>query len=174
MSQINLMSGGEETNRPKGGFLSGSLFLSVAVLVVSFGAYFGMIYYRKSLEADLASHQAENSAKKNLISGEKANRVADFADRLAVISDNLKATALSPNDPFSRIERAMIPEVNISSYAYDTDGKVQISLIADSFRALAQQIVTLKKNNVFSAVAVDGDARVGTSGKVEAKLTLSL
>lgn len=174
MSQINLMSGGEEANRPKGGFLSGSLFFSIAVLVVSFGVYFGMVYYRQSLEKDLASLKAENDAKKNLIAGEKANRVADFADRLTVIDGNLKSTMLSPNDPFSRIERSMIPEVNISSYMYDVDGKVQISLVSDSFRALAQQIVAFKKNSTFSAVAVDGDARVGTSGKVETKLTLSL
>ena len=175
MSQINLMSGGVESNRPKGSFLSGSVFLSLIILVGVFGTYFGVLYYKKSLASTISSLVADEAEKKSLISGDKANRVADFADRLTVIKANLKDTALAPNDPFSRIERAMIPEVNLTAYVYDVEGKtIDIAIEADSFRAIAQQVVALKKDQVFSMVSVDGDAHIGTGGKIEAKFVLAL
>ncbi len=176
MSQINLMSGGEAAaGRPSKSFFSSSLFLSVAILVVTFGVYFGVLYYSQSLESSVASHEEELVAKKNLVAGEKANRVADFADRLNVIDGNLQKTMTVPNDPLSRIERAIIPDVNLSSYSYDVDKKmVDISVVADSFRSVAQQIVTLKRDNAFSAVAVDGSVGINADGKVSAKLNLSL
>lgn len=175
MSQINLMSGGEESNRPKTGFLGGSVFLSLIILVGVFGTYFGILYYKQSLTSTISSLVADEAAKKNLISGDKANRVADFADRLTVIKTNLEGTSLAPNDPFARIERAMIPEVNLASYVYNVEEEmIDMMIEADSFRAVAQQLVALKKDRAFSAVSVDGDARIGTSGKIEAKLVLAL
>lgn len=176
MSQINLMSGGEAAaGRPSKILFSSSLFLSVAILVVTFGVYFGVLYYSQSLESSVASHEEELVAKKNLVAGEKANRVADFADRLNVIDGNLQKTMTVPNDPLSRIERAIMPDVNLSSYSYDVDKKmVDISVVADSFRSVAQQIVTLKRDNAFSAVAVDGSVGINADGKVSANLNLSL
>ena len=175
MSQINLMSGSEEASRPKKNLFSSSLFLSVVVLVVAFGVYFGALYYRESLESRLASLKAEGDAKTKLVSGDKANRVADFADRLSVIDGNLKKTTMLPNDPLSRIERVMIPEVNLSAYSYDVEsGMVTISLVSDSFRAVAQQIVALKGAGAFSAVSVDGDVQIGSNGKIDADLNLTL
>lgn len=175
MSQINLMSGGEEANRPKKSLFGSSLVLSVIVLVVTFGVYFGALYYRQSLESRLTSLKAEAEAKTQLVSGDKANRVADFADRLSVIDGNLKKTTMLPNDPLSRIERVMIPEVNLSAYSYDVEsGTVTISLVSDSFRSVAQQIVALKGAGAFSAVSVDGDVKIGSDGKINADLNLTL
>lgn len=175
MSQINLMSGGEESNRPKTSFLSGSIFLSLIILVGVFGAYFGVLYYERSLTSTISSLTRDEEAKKALISGDKASRVADFADRLMVIGTNLEDTALSPNEPFVRIERAMIPEVNLTSYVYDIEEMtVDATIEADSFRAVAQQLAAFKKDQAFSSVSVDGDARIGSSGKIEAKLVLTL
>ncbi len=157
------------------GLFSKSLLFSGAVLVVSFGVYFGVVYYRQSLQSSIASLNEQDTAKRNLIAGEKANRVADFADRLTVIDDNLKSTMLAPNEPFFRIEKAMIPEVNLTSYEYSLEnGAIDTTIAADSFRAIAQQIIAFKKNALFSAVMIDGDARVGSNGKIEAKLILTL
>lgn len=175
MSQINLMSGGEESNRPAKSLFGGSLFLSIALLVVTFGVYFGVMYYSQSLERSVASHEEELIAKKNLVAGDKANRVADFADRLSVIDENLKKTTSLPNDPLSRIEQSIMPDVNISSYSYDVEaGMVKISLVADSFRSVAQQIVVLKRDNAFAAVSVEGSVGINTDGKIGANLNLSL
>ncbi|QQS15970.1 MAG: hypothetical protein IPK84_01210 [Candidatus Moraniibacteriota bacterium] len=176
MSQINLMSGeGGAANRPSQGFLGGSFSLSVIILVITFAAYFGTVYYVQSLENSLASYKEDLTAKRNLVAGEKANRVADFADRLSVIDENLQNTASVPNDPLSRIERAMMPDVNLSSYSYDVaGGTVKIALVSDSFRAVAQQIVAFKQAADFSAVSVDGNVKIGTDGKIIAELNLSL
>jgi hypothetical protein len=176
MSQINLLSGGEGPRLPKPSFFGGSIFFSFAVLAVSFGAYFGILVYEEALQRDVKSLTADNEAERNLIAGEKADRVADFADRLSVIEGNFKETALVPNDPLFRIERALIPEVNLTSYAYDVTSKtVEVTVAADSFRAIAQNIITLKKKETaFSSVAVDGEVKVGSNGKIEANLILSL
>ncbi len=176
MSQINLMSGGEGTSLPKPSFFSGSVFFSFAVLVVSFGVYFGVLAYQETLRKEVDSLVADNKAEQNLIAGEKATRVADFADRLKVIEGNLKETASVPNDPLSRIERSLIPEVNLTSYTYDVASKtVKVGVAADSFRAIAQNIITLKKKETaFSSVAVDGEVKVGSGGKIEANFILSL
>ena len=50
-----------------------------------------------------------------------------------------------PNDPL-RIERAIMPDVNLSSYSYDVDKRWWIFLWwLIPFRSVAQQIVTLKQ-----------------------------
>lgn len=175
MSQINLMSGREESNRPAKNFFGSPFFLSATILVVTFGVYFGMMYYVGSLERSVASHEKELTAKKDLVVGDKANRVADFANRLSVIDGNLKKTASFPNEPLSRIERFIMPEVNLTSYSYDMEkGRVKISLAADSFRSVAQQIVALKQKGAFSVVSVDGSVRINAEGKIEADINLSL
>lgn len=175
MSQINLMSGGGESTLPKVGIFSGSLFLSMLVLALGFGSYFGVKFYRSGLDRELASLIADTERQRNLISGEKADRVADFSDRITLIKNNLAATALAPTDPLSRIERSLIPEVNITSYEQNVEeGTIRISVASDSFRALAQYIITLKQNNTFSSVSVDGDSRVGDGGKIESNMILSL
>lgn len=175
MSQINLMSGSEEANRPKTNLFGNSLFLSAALTVLVFGAYFGTLYYRQSLEKHLDVLKAEEDSKMRLVSNDKANRVADFADRLSVIGENLGKTTVSPNDPLLRIERVMVPEVNLSAYSYDIENRMaKVSLASDSFRAVAQQIVALKGAGAFSAVSVDGNVQVGSDGKINADLNLAL
>ncbi len=176
MSQINLMTGGGEgSNLPRRSLLGGSFFFSIVVLALAFGSYFGVIFYRDTLQKQVDEINARNEAARNRIAGEKADRVADFADRLSVIDQNLKKTSLPPNDPFSRIERALMPEANITSYSYDIEKKeVKTGLAADSFRAIAQQIITLKREGSFSSATIDGDVKLGTSGKVEALFVLSL
>lgn len=175
MSQINLMSGGGEPIRSTGGLFGGSIFLSFLILVLSFGAYFGSIFYKGMLEKEISSLKIETEKQQNLISGGKANRVADFADRLTVIDKEIKSTVVSPNEPFSKIERSMIPEMDINSYEYSLENKkADIILSADSFRAIAQYIITLKKEGGFSSVTLDGDAKIVTGGKIEAKLILTL
>lgn len=175
MSQINLVSESETSSRSSKNFFGSSLFLSAAILVIAFGVYFGTMFYVRSLEKSVASHEGELVAKKDLIAGDKANRVADFANRLSVIDGNLKKTASSPNEPLSRIERFIMPEVNISSYSYDIEnGSVKISLSADSFRSVAQQIVALKREGAFASVSVGGNVGINVEGKIEAELNLSL
>lgn len=175
MSQINLVSGGEEMNRPAKGSLGSSFFLSVSILVLTFGAYFGSMYYSNSLSRSVASYEQELESKKSLVVGDKANRIADFADRLDVVGGNLKETSSQPNDPLLRIERSMMPDVNLSSYSFDLEGKkVKVSLSADSFRSVAQQIVAFKKDNTFSGVAIDGSVATDDQGKISADLDLSL
>jgi hypothetical protein len=170
------MSGGEGASLPKPSFFSGSVFFSFALLVISFGAYFGVLFYKEALQKTVTSLMADNEAERNLIAGEKADRVADFADRLTVIGGNLKETAFVPNDPLSRIERSLIPEVNLTSYVYNVESEtVKVGVAADSFRAIAQNIITLKgEGGGFSSVVVDGEAMLGESGKVETTFILSL
>ncbi len=171
MSQINLLSGSEAANRPqpKGG--SGSVFLSLALLVVVFGAYFGLLFYKEMLQKSFDAKEAESVAMKKRISGEKADRVSDFFDRMTVIDANLKATAESPNAPLAKIEQKMVPTANISSYKYDAEeGSIQAVIAADSFRAVAEQIVAFKE--AFSSVMVEGDTRVGVDGKIVATLVI--
>lgn len=171
MAQINLLSGSESGTRPTVKSGGGSLMLSFAILVLTFGTYFGTVFYKGMLQRDFDAVESESAQKKSLIVGEKANRVADFFDRMSVIDANLRSSALSPNDPLVRIEGALIPEANLSSYKYDLEKKsIETVASADSFRAVAQQLVTLKK--VFSSATMEGNARVGSDGKVSATLSL--
>ena len=65
----------------------------------------------------------------------------------------------------------MVPPENISSYKSDAEeGLVQTVIAADSFRAVAEQIVAFKE--AFSSVMVEGDTRVGVDGKLVATLLI--
>ena len=176
MANINLLSGDHQGKIPsRAGGLGGSLVLSFLVLAATIGAYFGAVFYSGMIQKSVDELKDEIASKKNLISGEKASRVADFSDRTAVIKENLSGTVLSPNDPLARIEQSLVPSVNFSSYEYEVEKRtVKGILSADSFRSIAEQLVTLKGENRFSSAVIDGDARVDSDGKITVTILLSL
>lgn len=174
MSQINLLQGESSATRPpRVGLAGSSLFLSFALIALSFGVYYGVKFYGASLQKELDSIKAEEEERKALIYGEKADRVFDFSNRLTIIDANLTSFPESPNTPLSKIESAMIPEVNLISFEFSVEGKlVEIKLLADSFKSIAQQMVTLKKE--FSSVTITKDAFLNQEGKIESDLSLTL
>ena len=174
MPQINLSTGsGSEKIEPSRFRSNLSIILSLLIIAATVGVYFGVVAYRRSVDREFSNIDAEITSKRSMISGEKANRVADFSDRLSIIGKNLSDSAMSPNEPLSKIERSMVPGVNLSSYEYDLEKRVvRAFVVADSFRSLAEQLVSLKQQ--FSSVQVEKEARLNEDGKVESGLLLAL
>ena len=172
MAKINLAgNSGSDSSRMTTRFLGKSMLLSFLILAGTFGLYFGLVFYREMLARDFAATESESASRTALISGEKADRVADFSDRLTVIEAQLTETALPPTDSLSKIESALVPEANLLSYiALLEESSIKVKLSADSFGAVARQMVAFKQ--VFSSVLIDKQVEIGESGKIEASLTM--
>lgn len=171
MSNINLSQSPESSLKASGGILDKSLGISIGLLILAFGAYFGLLFYGKTLDSNLASINASIETEKKKIASDQANRVVDFQDRLDVIGKSLKSN-MPPSDNLAKIEASMLPETRLSEYSYDMEKQaIQTTVIAESFKNIAEQIVAFKK--VFSNVSV-GDTSRSEDGKLKVDMTLSL
>lgn len=172
MSNINLSQSSESSSlKASGGILDKSLGFSIALLILAFGAYFGLLFYGKTLDSNLASINASIETERKKISGDQANRVVDFQDRLDVIGKSL-GSSMFPNDNLAKIEASMLSGTRLSKYSYVMETQsIETTVIAESFKNIAEQIVAFKK--AFANVTV-GDTSRGEDGKLKVEMTLSI
>lgn len=172
MSNINLSQSSELSSlKASGGVLDKSLGISIGLLILAFGVYFGLLFYEKTLDSNLASINASIETERKKISNDQANRIVDFQDRLDVIGKSL-TSGMSPNDNLAKIESSMLPETKLGQYSYDMEKQsIETVVIADSFKSIAEQIVAFKK--VFSNVSV-GDTSRSEDGKLKVNMTLAI
>jgi hypothetical protein len=74
---------------------------------------------------------------------------------------------VDPVTILSKVEALIVPEVVLTKYQYDKQEKM--SLVAgetDNFRYLAEQIINLKSDPIFSRVIVDQISR-SQEGKIQ-------
>lgn len=169
MANINLVNeeATKKINLPfKGGLLAiGGAFLTLA------GIYVGMLLYGKSLQSEVDSAKQNYASKKAQFDEINAADLVDFKNRIDYAKGLLTTEDLAV-ESLGDLSKRIIPNVFVESYDLDAGANtVKLTCVADSFRAVALQVLSLKKSEYFSGVFL-GDNRLNENGK--AKFTVSL
>ncbi len=150
-------------------------YLGIVLLVAAIGAYFGLGYLQKegtdkiqSLEEQISAvRTAEVTALKKDLSA-KEEKINNFSNLL----DNHRITTAL----FPFLGQICHPQVQFLSLEFNASSQgytVGIPAKAESFRALYQQLLILKDQDLVTKMEVAGIA-LGKEGGIDFKLDLSL
>ncbi len=144
----------EEVKRSRGFFDTG-IIVSLVLLALSGSVWGGMRLYLGSLDKKIATLDETLSANAERLKGEGVNRVADFDARVTYYAEHRDGLT-DPRDILRRLESVMVPGIVLTSFTYDNQART--SIIAgrsEDFRKMAEQILSLKAEKIFSQVVVD-------------------
>lgn len=155
MTGINLSSSSAEKKSSKRSIFDSSFTVVTLFFIASVLVLGGTRWYIKTLDAKheaLVLTLAENSAR---LEGAKVDRVAHFDDRLRLTAENLASDPVDTQKLLAQIESLVVPTVRLTRYEYSAADKfVEIEGEAESFKYVAQQIISLKSERLFSEVKV--------------------
>lgn len=161
MVDINLHQAAEKDllkSRQKSIFNS-TYVLSFVLLAVVGGLYGITMFYKNVLVAKQARLLVTKETEMKSIDGEEINRLSDFESRLNGVVFNLE-NKKNPEDLFQLVERLIVKGSFLDSLVYDSvEDKIEIEVVADSFRLAANQILSLKKSDLFSDVQIVDSSR---------------
>jgi type II secretory pathway component PulL len=134
--------------------------------------YLGVFGYNRWLNQDLGEKNKEYETKHNSLL-EKGKSVFDFQNRLETAKP-LVAKKNYALESLGQIEKAIIPEVYVESFNFDSEkGQIDLTCVAQRYRLVANQIASLKKIDYFSEVATDKTS-TRDNGKIEFLLKLKI
>ena len=137
----------------------GSFFISVLILIASFSILFGLKIFHNKVKNETALIKDQVSGELRSLGEEKINRAADFQKRIEEAENNLSYSK-NPKEIMSKVESLMVPGVVLTSYDYDSSNKtLELEAISDSFKIIAEQILSLKSSSYFKNVRVSKTAR---------------
>lgn len=166
MAGMNLsqsMQENKQANRNKNLFDMG-LIGSFVIFLIVLGMWGGLEWYTKGVNDEIAAKEAAIAEGNANLSGKNANKVADFADRIILISQD--SDVVNSRGLFAELESLMVPEIVLTKYDYNKEEQyILFAGDTDNFKYLAQQILALKKQPTFSDIKVDSIAR-STTGRI--------
>ncbi len=140
-------------NRRKS-FLDSTYFISIILIFVVSLAYGVTIVYGKSLTSKKNELEVIKGKELSLIDVQEINKLDDFQKRLESSIFNLD-NKRNPEGTFSLVEKLIVKGSFLNSLSYDsTENKIEIEVVADSFRLAASQILSLKKSDLFEDVKI--------------------
>ncbi|HBO17229.1 MAG TPA: hypothetical protein DD451_04485 [Candidatus Moranbacteria bacterium] len=174
MVNINLHREEKKENRIyELNFWRSGTFFSITLLIVTSFIYAGQLLYKKKLVSNENAIIKEISEKKSSLGSAALVSIKDFDQRISKIDNNL-AQRVYPNDVLAYIEDFLVKNVYIDSYKYeDSKQEVALNVIADSYNAIASQILNFKKSDKFSNVDISSTNRT-EEGKITFTLTMIL
>lgn len=147
-------------------FITGIFFLVVAFFV-------GLRWYINVLDNRLAGFDTVLADNAKQLRGEKADRVAHFDQRLKLIEKQLDGNSIDSQKLLGQLESLVIPSVKLTKYEYnEAENSVEIAGETDSFKSIAQQIISFKSENLFDKIKVESLV-VAEGGRVEFVFTSS-
>jgi|GEM_PF-1697578 hypothetical protein len=150
-----------------------SIVVVVVLFLVTLAAWGGTWWYTKTYDDKISQLESMIAQDTTKLSGKRADRVADFSNRLTLIGQNLDA-AVDTSSILGELEQNMVPEVRLTMYEYNRNDRiVSISGVTSSFRYLAAQVISLKKDSSFSQVKV-GDVSSDENGLIKFSVTADL
>lgn len=161
MVDINLHQAAENDLRisKKESVFKSGFFVAILLLVVVFGFYLAILAYRGILlnkKDDLVLKRTKELASFDI---SEINKVIDFQYRLDNINFNI-ANKKKPEDILNIAEKFTVKGSYLDSYSYgSSENKIQMDVVLNSFRLGANQILSLKKSELFT------DVRVADSGR---------
>ncbi|MBP7060374.1 MAG: PilN domain-containing protein [Candidatus Moranbacteria bacterium] len=156
MTGVNLsQSMPDEEQSEKRSFFDTGIILSLAVLLVVAAGWGGIQLYIASLDKKIAAQDAAIGTSADRLRGDTVDRIADFDERLNYFIGH-RPELSDPQDVFSRLERVMVSGVTLTKFDYSReDGVIIVEGVTSDFRKLAEQVLGLKGDTLFSQVKVD-------------------
>ncbi len=133
--------------------------MSIALLVLTLLGWGGLRFYIHTFDVKITQLETALTSDVDKLHGEHIDRVTDFDNRLTLLGAD-PAEFIDPGTLLSLLETLMVPQVVLTQYKYNEKEKV-ITLVGetDSFRYLAEQIISLKSDPLFSQTQVDAVER---------------
>ena len=157
----------------KNKMLNGSFFISILILVVSFSIFFGIKVFHSQVKNETILVKGQIEEELRSLGRDKINQVADFQKRMDKIETSLSSNK-NPKDIMSKVESLMVPGVVLTAYKYDSSKKsLDLEAVSDSFKKIADQILSLKNSNYFQDVRVSKTSR-GEGGEINFSLESKL
>lgn len=138
----------------KKSFFDSAYFVAIILVSVVALVYGATIMYRNILKSQRMELESAKNKEVNSIDLAGINKLDDFQKRLESSIFNL-ANKKNPEDVFSSVEKLIVKGSFLDSLNYDSIGnKIELEVVADSFRLAASQILSLKKSELFSDVTI--------------------
>lgn len=169
---MNLSSSIGEKKEERRGFFDSSLVVVSIIFFFVLAGFGGMRWYIKTLDNKLADLSAVIDQNTVELHSDKVSRVVAVDDRLKLI-DGQKDGSVDTKKLLDQIEGLVVPQVRLTKYEYDKTNKtVLVAGDTESFKYVAQQIISLKSEGLFTGVRVESldrtDAgRIGFSLKAQ-------
>lgn len=126
-------------------------FFSLGMIVLTFMVLFGLKALVAVLEKRQDSLQKEIDKERNsLVKESNFGLIADIISRINLIKNNLniKNGDVSRSDmkmTLSYVEKALIPEIYLSSYTYTNNNEASVIFVSNNFNDAARQVLSFKK-----------------------------
>lgn len=149
-------------------FITGIFFLAVAFFV-------GLRWYINVLDNRLVDFDTTLADNAKQLRGERVDRVAHFGERLKLIEKQLDGNSIDSDSQklLGQLESLVIPSVKLTKYEYnEAENSVEIAGETDSFKSVAQQIISFKSETLFDKIKVESLV-VAEGGRVEFVFTSS-
>lgn len=174
MAGVNLSQSmaSQEEKAVKRPFSASGFPLSIVLFLVTLLGWGGLRWYIHIVDQKTAGLDVTLAQSENRLHGEDIDQVTDFDTRLALLGAS-EAERVDPETILTRLEALIIPQVVLIKYEYNKQERLgTIVGETDNFRYLAEQLISLKSERLFSQAIVDQIIR-GKDGKVRFTLKAS-
>lgn len=154
MEGINLSSSLQEKKQRESRFFSGS-FVVLFIFFFLLTLWGGMRWYMKTQNDTLARNDALLEANSSQLKGPAVDRVVAFDTRLTLAKD--QANDFIDIEIFlNQLENLSVPAVQLTKYEFNKKDKfVIIEGETDNFKYIAQQLNSLRVDNLFAGIQVE-------------------
>jgi hypothetical protein len=136
-------------------FAVSGFLISTIVLAVTLIGWGGLRWYIHSLDQKIATLEVTIATDTGRLTGETVDRIADFSVRMGLLGKD-PAELVDPEATFAKLETLIVPQVTLVRYEYDESaGTSSVSGTTESFRYLAEQIISLQSDPLFGQIRVD-------------------
>ena len=146
-----------------------AIFIITAIVLAVWGGFY---LWNRSLTSSISSADAQITQKSmDLSKRQDAKDVIDFQNR----SKLAKGIVKEKNSFFGslvEIEKKIVSGVYVGSFSY-VKGVVNITVVANNYTIIAQQLANLKGSAVFSNVSA-GSMSTANDGKVQMAISLNV
>lgn len=171
MDGINLSQSMQEGSR-KGSEKTAAAFLDKGMtgasilFFITAAIWGGLVWYVGTIDQKIASVSQELALGTASLAGKEADRAGDFYDRSSIIKKSL-SVAVDPSIELGQMEKVMVPDAILVGYRYDREeGRVSIIGTTDSFKHVAEQLLSLKMSGDFGTPKMASLSRL-KDGKIE-------
>jgi len=147
--------------------------LSLVLLILSLGAFFGLNYYQKKNSKtlrDLEEILTKEKTKEEITLEQKVLEVKEKIEKISLLLPSHKESS----NFFSFLEKVTHPKVFFSDLELKPEkGRVELQGKAEDFRILGQQLSIFKKEGLIENTNLS-KASIGKEGGIEFSINLSL
>jgi len=167
----------EEAKRPR---QKAILIAIVVILVLVLGGSFGLLkWYQGKFVSELEKIEKDiGSIEKQIANLDEAKNRAEILQKQFVVADKLLTKHVYWTEVFSFMEKNTVPDVYFKNFVGGIDGSISLSGIAKSYKAVAEQIVSLREAENAEKISItSASASVAPTGETtevnfDAKLKL--